>query len=490
MFYSSINVKAVSGCCSWHGGEVGCSGNNTLCADGTVSSCSCDGTNSSSNYYSSNNNSSNSYNKDNNSVGIVGVIIGFLIFLGFAYIIGLASDSHEKHKKIRKERKKAYEQKIKEDHINEIQEQKEEDFEYIIENIENDEEIEEYIDNIDDETITRYTRDDLIEMVNSNSEYIFRFLDMIYENFSKYPYSSVEEAILSNFCFKILNKDKLTSLENKCIKYLLDNEMINSHEYILLEALKKQHTTLIKYLINNCNNKIFEYKNYGNLEMFFNYLLELNDLNLIKKIAIKKNFKLDYDIKLLKNTSSINEENRYLFFSTLYKNYDYLSISVCNMIEDEIDFKDDNSILSKIDEYSVMTKFLDDNAYYLIYLLIKKNKTAHIEYLLSKSANINLNNRIDGITPLIYACYRKSYRVVELLLNYGVDVNYSDINGNIALEYACNLENLKICKLLIEKGCLLKDDSNNQCIERAIKRKNVSYLPKLYISKLYDLKKK
>ena len=178
---SPIKVSAVPGCCSWHGGEVGCSGNNTLCADGTLSSCPCDGTNSSSNHYASNNNSSNSYNKNNN-VGILGAVIGFLFFLGFAYFIGLISDRHEKNKTIRRERKRAYEQKIKEEHINEIQEQKEEDFEYIIENIENDEEVEEYIDNIDDETISRYTSDDLIEMVNSNSEYIFRFLDMVYDN--------------------------------------------------------------------------------------------------------------------------------------------------------------------------------------------------------------------------------------------------------------------------------------------------------------------
>jgi hypothetical protein len=30
------------GCCSWHGGVCGCSGNRVLCCDGTLSpSCSC-----------------------------------------------------------------------------------------------------------------------------------------------------------------------------------------------------------------------------------------------------------------------------------------------------------------------------------------------------------------------------------------------------------------------------------------------------------------
>ena len=81
-----VNVAARPGCCSWHGGESGCSGNKTVCADGTISSCPCDGTSSSSSYESSSNNSYSSSEDNNGSSTLIICIILIGGFILFAYI--------------------------------------------------------------------------------------------------------------------------------------------------------------------------------------------------------------------------------------------------------------------------------------------------------------------------------------------------------------------------------------------------------------------
>ncbi len=103
-----INVKAIPGCCSWHGGEAGCSGGQTLCADGTVSSCPCDGTNSSIHGNSSNSNSQT----QSEPVSIWVYIIGFGVFWGGLYLFthfiefGEKVSANNKENKRRKDRLK------------------------------------------------------------------------------------------------------------------------------------------------------------------------------------------------------------------------------------------------------------------------------------------------------------------------------------------------------------------------------------------------
>ena len=104
--------------------------------------------------------------------------------------------------------------------------------------------------------------------------------------------------------------------------------------------------------------------------------------------------------------------------------------------------------------------------------------------------NINLDKKVNGMTPLMYACYRRFPKIVEMLLNYGADGNLTDENGNNALEYACYLENMKIVKLLFEKGYKLNSDEYNKLIEKAILFNNSVYLPYLYIKKLANMKRK
>ena len=104
--------------------------------------------------------------------------------------------------------------------------------------------------------------------------------------------------------------------------------------------------------------------------------------------------------------------------------------------------------------------------------------------------NINLNVIIDGGTPLIYACYKRSYRIVKAMLDYGVDVNFIDSAGNYALVCACESKNLKICKILVEHGATLFSDYQNEELEKAIKKRDVYRLPSVYINDIYNKRRK
>ena len=365
-----ILVDARPGCCSWHGGEAGCSGNSTVCADGTISSCPCDGTSSSSSDYNLNSSSDyalTNYEEDAD-VGIIDVILGFLIFMIFAGFAGFIINQYENYKKWKSDRKNEYERKLKENHLDQIESQKEKNFTFLIENIEDEEEIEELINNIDEETISRYTSDDLIEIVNTNSNFIFQFLDLIDKHYINGTFSCAEYQILNNFSHKILKNKKLNNLQKKCIKYILDSEMDISHETLFLDMLKYKHISLVKYVLNNCNNLDFSYSIYGGIEELFNYLLEINDLELVKKLSNKKNFKFSYDGNLLKDSTNVNFKNKYLFFSLLYKKQSHIHYTINDIIDQSIDFNDEKDIINKINYYSKMGNFLEENGYYIIYL--------------------------------------------------------------------------------------------------------------------------
>ena len=75
--------------------------------------------------------------------------------------------------------------------------------------------------------------------------------------------------------------------------------------------------------------------------------------------------------------------------------------------------------------------------------------------LLKKSLNrgADINTQIQtGLTPLMYACSRKSYSIVEYLLSKGADPNILDSKKWTALMFACRSLDLKTVKLLIAYG--------------------------------------
>lgn len=81
---------------------------------------------------------------------------------------------------------------------------------------------------------------------------------------------------------------------------------------------------------------------------------------------------------------------------------------------------------------------------------IHENKAEQIELLIS-SREINLEERIAGYTPLLYACFRNRYKIAKLLVQAGANVNVT--NGAITpLNKAAAAGDFELVRMLIEKG--------------------------------------
>lgn len=491
IFFSfPIVVKAVPGCCSWHGGEAGCVGNKTLCADGTISSCSCDGTNS-----SINGNSTTSNNKKEPVSPwfyIIGLAIAYGGFYVFAQFLDFCSNANKnRYNKQRQKREKEYREQQEE-----LQKQKERDVENIIDKG-NDSLAS--IDEIDDQSIVRFTSDDLIQIINSKNDNIFTIIDKINDKKNGFT----ERYIFDELCCKILENKKLSSLQNKCVKYIFDKKLINDYEKIFFITLENRHITLLNYMMNNCkeikfNFNKFHYSSlYSYTDYIFEILLDINDLSLTEKIAKNNNFSLNIGTRLFEKKYDHNDEYKYQLLSVFANNKKYLSIDVEGIFERKIKDCNDDEIIKVIDFYSKINGVLEEKGYYLVYLLIKKQNINCIQYMLDNYKNINLDKhiksymdeKINGFTPLTYACYRKSNKIVEILLNYGADGNFPDINEDTPLAYACYLKSLKLIKLLYEKGYRFKNEKDNISVERYLKEKEEYLLPIIYVRKLYKLTK-
>lgn len=475
-------VYAVPGCCSWHGGEAGCRGRKTLCADGTVSSCECDGTSDySGNDYTENNYVSDEDDEEDDYTWLLGLIV-IALPLAIPVFVTMNS-SYNEHKR---NKQKEYETYVKEQEAIQIQEQKEEDFLSLIDNIDNEDVIEEFFNNLDDETISLYTSEDLMKILDLKSDCIFKLLDLIKNG---HPSSMW---VLNDFCLQILEHKRLTKFQIKCIKHLLSPQEACSYdiEKLLFKMIEKRHDDLVKYIINDCKKIEFSLYVFDDLKELFDYLLIVNDFNLVEKISSRKKIKLTYNIGLLDNDDTINIENKYLFFSTLYNKYPYFDESIQQMIDLSMNYNDDENIIEKIDDYSKMNGFLEENGYYIIYLLLRRGKNSLVEYILNNYKNINLNKLIDGMAPIQYACYRKSFKLVELMLNYGANGDFPDKYGDTPLAYACCLRNSKLIKLFYERGFRFQGDELNEELECYIKEKQSYLIPFVYVRKLAEKKLK
>lgn len=86
-----------------------------------------------------------------------------------------------------------------------------------------------------------------------------------------------------------------------------------------------------------------------------------------------------------------------------------------------------------------------------IFVLFHYHDVENIVYFL-KHNNFNVNE-MDwrNESPLMYACYRKWFKIVKILIDQGTDIHYQIQNSN-AFGFACLGGNIKIIKYLIKKG--------------------------------------
>ena len=482
-----VNVAARPGCCSWHGGESGCSGNKTVCADGTISSCPCDGTSSSSSYESSSNNSYSSSEDNNGSSTLIICIILIGGFILFAYII----DWWEKSKKEKIERKhkrqRLEQQKIKEQKINEAQNLKT--------SIISGENIRLLIQNVDLQVLNEITSDDIVEIINAN---VLNKTDLKYLINKLIETNDYYQCILNSLCDKLSSikpssqQDSLYNYQRYVLEYIF-KKSDNNYQAVFMKLLTNKELVFIKKILQEQLRCKFKFDNKETVDLY-NALCNINDVDLVKLISISQN--VEYNLKYLYySTLEINLENKNyknlkIYCALFQKNIYFNQYSVLDIFELLIKLRDIDLVKCYLNECDDVNTFLQKYGTQLIYLSIRKIWIDIIEYILENYKDINLNVIIDGGTPLIYACYKKSYRIVKAMLDYGADVNFTDYAGNYPLVCACESKNLKICKILIEHGATLFSDYQNESLEKAIKKRDVYRLPSVYFYDIYRKNKK
>jgi len=102
---------------------------------------------------------------------------------------------------------------------------------------------------------------------------------------------------------------------------------------------------------------------------------------------------------------------------------------------------------------SINTKYSSNtNSIYLINECNKKNININIiKHLIEYGVNINKEDN-DGNSPLFYACLSGNMTVVRYLIEQGANINKLNKYGETPLFYACEDGNEAIVKYLVEQG--------------------------------------
>lgn len=283
-----------------------------------------------------------------------------------------------------------------------------------------------------------------------------------------------------------------------------NNEIYNNRIYndnnmkklkINLKILKKLIKKTSKFINNIYNESIYMVLCYFHEYDLFRTLLERNNLEeqekIVNNLSMIDGCSYNYNCLnyLISNDSTINSHQFQLFSYLLDKkskinlyNLLYTSINISNnnlhinyMIEhacdDEINIKDkkNNSILNNIyDEFTVI-------------LLIKRGINIHtinndgenyflkscknclvfcgmydfeiiIKYLIPLNININIIDN-DGYNALYYICLYGSIHMLNIMINYGINLNIVTIHGTI-LDYVNYFQILsyKFIKIILDNN--------------------------------------
>lgn len=75
-----------------------------------------------------------------------------------------------------------------------------------------------------------------------------------------------------------------------------------------------------------------------------------------------------------------------------------------------------------------------------------------VQLLLENGVDVNYVIPKTGRTPLYYACFRKSKKLVSLLIDYGANVFHRDNFGQTAVHWAAASGEPDILRLIIQNG--------------------------------------
>ena len=85
----------------------------------------------------------------------------------------------------------------------------------------------------------------------------------------------------------------------------------------------------------------------------------------------------------------------------------------------------------------------------LLHYAIDINRKNFIEFLLEKEADVNVPDKLDHWTPIMYAIQKQNIKLIRKLLDKGASVDYKDIDGFTPLAVAVDSNNEQIIQLIL-----------------------------------------
>jgi hypothetical protein len=196
-------------------------------------------------------------------------------------------------------------------------------------------------------------------------------------------------------------------------------------------------------------------KEYENIMFFLagetavNYKMNIS-FDKIKKIYILKingNIKLIEELKknLKRYKTIVKKIPQPKYLNTMNNTLDEKKLKHYIMTEN---IKRIREIIPKLNHIN----FSYDSSYTPLYYAISTDNIKIVELLIQQGLHVNYNNSNEKLTPLHHASKFGNIEIVRLLLEHGAIVNRKDIKGRTALHYASDMGYKDIIYLLLSKG--------------------------------------
>ncbi|OAF66083.1 26S proteasome non-ATPase regulatory subunit 10 [Intoshia linei] len=104
----------------------------------------------------------------------------------------------------------------------------------------------------------------------------------------------------------------------------------------------------------------------------------------------------------------------------------------------------------------------DINGYQCIHVSISKHKPQIMQLLINSGADVNACKNEMNVTPISRAVSVMDYNIISQLLKLKVDIDMPDKSGNSLLHIACENEDYKSVKILLEHGALIIKNKESQ----------------------------
>ena len=122
-----------------------------------------------------------------------------------------------------------------------------------------------------------------------------------------------------------------------------------------------------------------------------------------------------------------------------------------------------------VDKYFIDLDSISYERTTAIYYAVCNGRLDMVDFLINKGVNLEVSH-LDGNKPIHEACENGSLEIIKLLLNKGVDLESQNNNGWRPIHFVCRHRNYDIIKLLLSKNINLEsriitryNDNNVDC---------------------------